>query len=159
MLKLKLKYFGHMMRIANSLEKTMMLGKIEGRRKRGWQRMRWLDGITNVMEMNLGKFQEMVRDREAWGTAKSDTTRWLNNSKGTEIIQTVFSYHYGILLKISIKSYLKITNIFSSAMWHLPREIFDLATESLNQVRRLKKQRVTIEKKAFNEQSILKWEI
>ena len=66
MLKLKLQYFDYLMRTANTLEKSVMLGKIEGRRKRGHQSMRWLDGITNAMEMNLGKFQEMVRDRDDW---------------------------------------------------------------------------------------------
>jgi len=65
MLKLKLQYFGHLMRRANSLERTLMLGKIEGRRKRGRQRMRWLEGITDSIDMSLGKFQEMVKDREA----------------------------------------------------------------------------------------------
>ena len=64
MLKLKLQYFGHLMQRADSLEKTLMLGKIEGRRRRGHQRIRWLDGITDAMDMNLGKLQEMVRDRE-----------------------------------------------------------------------------------------------
>ena len=75
MLKLKLQYFGHLMRIDNSLEKSLMLGKMEGRRRRGRQSMRWLHGITDAMDMNLGKLREMVRDREAWHAAVHGVTK------------------------------------------------------------------------------------
>ena len=136
MLKLKLQYFGHLMQRANSLEKTLMLGKIEGSRRRGWQRTRWLDGITNSVDMSLGKLQEVVKDGEAWsaavhGITKSQTqlSNWTTIIRETRIIRRnkhailfCLSHNNGHIIPILIRTLTWIIKEFSQIIckwWRL----------------------------------------
>ena len=115
MLQLNLQYFGHMMQRTDSLEKTLLLGKIEGRRRRGWQRLRWLDGITDSMDISLSKLQEIVKDREVWRALVHELAkswRWLNNwtvttPVSTSVNQTLGRF-YGMHIFFSIAHTLNI---------------------------------------------------